>query len=78
MLTCVLTRVLAPTSGHAANATPCPKSAPHNLDARRSLPIHTSDSPLNGPAQLNAISFHAQPAAPTHHQLLSIPILLPR
>jgi hypothetical protein len=78
MLTCVPTRVLAPTGAHPVNATPWLEPAPHHLDARRSLLVHTAHPSLNSPAGLPAIPFHAQPAAPTHHQLLSIPILLPR
>lgn len=78
MLTCVPTRFLASTEVHSANATPRLEAAPHNLDARRSLLIHAPYAPLNGPADLTAISFRAQPAVPTHHQQLSIPILLPR
>jgi hypothetical protein len=72
------TRFLASTGAHPANATPWPESAPHNLDACRCLPMHTAGASLNGPAQLTGIPFRAQPAAPTHHKQLSIPILLPR
>lgn len=78
MLTCVPTRVLAPTGAHPANATPWLESAPHDLDARHSVLIHAADAPLNGPVQLTAISFHAPSAASAHRQHLSIPILLPR
>jgi hypothetical protein len=78
MLTCVPTRVLASTSGHPANATPWLESALHNLDARRSLLVHTANASLNGPAGLPAILFRAQSDAPAQHEQLSIPILLPR
>ena len=78
MLTCVPTRVLAPTGAHPVNANPRLEPAPHNLDARRSLLVHTAEASLNGPAGLPAIPFRAQPAASAHHQHLSIPILLPR
>ena len=54
------------------------ESAPHNLDACRSLAIHTADAPLNGPAQVTGIPFRAQSAASAHRKQLSIPILLPR
>jgi hypothetical protein len=78
MLTCMPTRFLASTGAHPANATPWLESAPHNLDACRSLPIHTAGAPLNGPAQVAAIPFRAQSAAPAYRKQLSIPILLPR
>ena len=78
MLTCVPTRVLAPTGAHPVNATPWLESAPHHLDARRSLLVHTADVSLNSPAGLPAIPFRAQSDAPAQHQHLSIPILLPR
>jgi hypothetical protein len=78
MLTCVPTRVLAPTGTHPANATPWLESATHNLDACRSLLIPIADASLNGPAGLTAILFRAPSAASAHHQHLSIPILLPR
>jgi hypothetical protein len=78
MLTRIPTRFLASTGTHPANATPWPESAPHHLDARRSLLMHTPDAPLLGPAELTAIPFCAQSAASAHHEQLSIPILLPR
>jgi len=73
MLTCMPTRFLAPTSAHPANATPWLESAPHHRDACRSLLIHTADAP----AELTTTLFRAQSAAAAHHELLSIPILLP-
>ena len=78
MLTCVPIRFLASTGGHPANATPWLESAPHPLDARRSLPIHAAGAPLNGPADITALSFHARSAASAHREQLSISILLPR
>jgi hypothetical protein len=77
MLTCVPTRFLASTGGHPANATPSLESAKHNLDTRRSPLIRTTDAPLNGSTQITDITFRAQSAAAAHHELLSIPILLP-
>ncbi|MDP9050995.1 MAG: hypothetical protein M3O31_09805 [Acidobacteriota bacterium] len=78
MLTCMPTRFLASTGAHPANATPWLKSAHHNLDAWPSGLMHTTDAPLNNPAQVTAIPFHAQSAASAHREQLSIPILLPR
>ena len=78
MLTCTLTRFLASTGGHPANATLWLESPPHNLDACRSLAVTTADAPLNGSAELTAIPFRAQSAASAHPEQLSIPILLPR
>jgi hypothetical protein len=78
MLTCMPTRFPASPGAHPANATPWLESAPHNLDVRRSLLIHTADAPLNGPTELTAISFRARSAPSAHHEQLSIPILLPR
>ena len=72
------TQFLASTGAHPANATPWLESAPHNLDARRRLPLHTAGASLNGPAQVAAIPFCAQSAASLHRKQLSIPILLPR
>jgi hypothetical protein len=72
------TRFLAPTGGHPVSATPWLESAPHSLDARRSLLIHAADTPLNETTELTIIPFRTQPAAPTHRKQLSIPILLPR
>jgi hypothetical protein len=74
MLTCMPTRFLAPTGAHPANATPWLESAPHNLDACRSLLIHTPDAT----AELTTILFRAQSAASAHREQHSIPILLPR
>jgi hypothetical protein len=68
-----------PSAGfHPANAIPCLESAQHNLDGRRSLPMHTAGGPLSGPSQVTGIPFRAQPPAPTHRKQLSISILLPR
>ena len=78
MLTSMPTPFLAPTGGYPAYATPWLESAPHPLDARRSLLIHPEDASLMGPAELIAIPFRAQSAASPHHKQLSIPILLPR
>jgi hypothetical protein len=78
MLTSMPTRFLASTGAHPAYASPWLESAPHTLDARRSLPIHTPDVPLSRPAELTAISFGAQSATSAHHEQLSIPIPLPR
>jgi hypothetical protein len=78
MFTRIPTRSLASTGVHPANAVPWLESAQHNLDVRRSLPMHTAGGPLSGPAQITGIPFRAQPAAPTHRKQLSIPILLPR
>jgi hypothetical protein len=71
-------RFLASTGAHPANATPWLKSAPHNLDACRNLPLLTAGTPLNGPAQVTAIPFRRRSAASAHPKQLSIPILLPR
>jgi hypothetical protein len=78
MSTRIPTRFLASTDVHPANATPWLESAQHNLDGRRSLPMHTAAGPLSGPAQVTSIPFRAQSAASAHHEQLSIPILLPR
>jgi hypothetical protein len=78
MLTCMPTRFLASTGAHPANATPWLESVPHDLDACRSLAMHTPGAPLNGPAQVTGIPFRAQLAAFAHRKQLSIPILLPR
>jgi hypothetical protein len=78
MMTCMPTRFLAPTGAHLAKATPWPESAPHTLDAARSLPPRTATAPPNGSAKVIATPFRAQSAASTHHEQLSIPILLPR
>jgi hypothetical protein len=78
MPTCMPTRFLASTGAHPVNATPWLESAQHNLDGRRSLPMHTAGAPLNGPAQVTGIPFRAQSAALAHRKQLSIPILLPR
>ena len=78
MPTCFPIRFLASTGGHPANANPWLESAPHDLHARRSLPIRTADLYLNGPAELITTLFQAQSAASAHHEQLSIPILLPR
>jgi hypothetical protein len=78
MLTCMPTRFLASTGAHPAHATPWLESAPHNLDACRSLATYTASAPLNGPAQVTAIPFRAKSAASAHRKQLSIPILLPR
>jgi hypothetical protein len=78
MPTCMPTRSLASTSAHSANATPWLESAPHHLDARRSLLSNTADAFLSQPAELTAIPFRAQSAASAHNEQLSIPILLPR
>jgi hypothetical protein len=78
MLTCMLTRFLASPGAHPANATPWLESAQHNLDARRSLLIHTADAHLNVPTELTVIPFRAPSAASAHRKQLSIPILLPR
>ena len=77
MLTCMPTRLLESTGAHPANAAPWFESAPHNLDARPSLAMHTAGAPLNGPAQVTGIPFRARSVdlAPREH--LSIPILLP-
>jgi hypothetical protein len=72
------TRSLASTGVHPANATPRLESAPHDLDACRSLAMHTAGAPLNGPAQVIGIAFRAQSAALARRKQLSIPILLPR
>ena len=72
------TRSLASTGVHPANATPSLESAPQDFDACRSLPMHTADTPLNGPAQVTGIPFRAQPVASAHCKQLSIPIPLPR
>jgi hypothetical protein len=77
MLTCMPTRLHASTGAHPANATPWLESASHNFDGRRSPLIPTADAPPNGPAELTAIPFRAHSAAAAHHELLSIPILLP-
>jgi hypothetical protein len=45
MLTCMPTRFLASTGTHPANATPWLESAPHDLDACRSLAMHTAVHP---------------------------------
>ena len=78
MLTNMPTRFLAPTGAYPANATPWLESAPHPLDAPRSLLIHTADLPLNGSTQVTDIPFRAQLAAAAHHEPLRIPIRLPR
>jgi hypothetical protein len=85
MMTCMPTRFLSPTGAHPANATPWLESAPHNLDACRSLALHTSSlamattgASLNGPAAFPVIPFRAQSDASAQHEQLSIPILLPR
>jgi hypothetical protein len=78
MSTRMPTRHRIQTDSHSAYATPWLESAPHNLDADRSLAMHTASAPPNGPAQLTAIPFRAQPAASAHRKQLSIPILLPR
>jgi hypothetical protein len=78
MSTRMPTRFLASTGPHPANSTPWLESAPHDLDACRSLPMLTAGTPLNGPAQVTVIPFRAQPPASTHRKQLSIPILLPR
>ena len=78
MLTCITIRILAPTGSHSASAAPCLESAPHDLDACRSLAMHAAGAPLNGPAQVTGIPFRAQSAALAHRKQLSIPILLPR
>ena len=51
------TRSLPSTGGHSANAAPWLESVPHNLDACRSLFMHTAGAPLNGPAQVTGIHF---------------------
>ena len=48
------------TGAHLASAAPWLESAPHHLDARRSLPIHPADAPMHRPAELAAISFRAR------------------
>lgn len=78
MLTCMPTRLLASTGAHPANAIPWLESAPHDLDACRSLAMRTAGAPLNGPAQVTRIPFRAESAALAHRKQLSIPILLPR
>ena len=78
MLTNMPTRFLASTGAHPANATPWLESAPHNLDACRSLLIHTPDALLNAPTELITILFPAQSAASAHREQRSIPILVPR
>ena len=78
MLTCIPNRLFVSTGSHPANASPWLESAPHNLEARRRLLIHTANASLNGPAGLPTTLFLAQSAASAHHQQLSIPILLPR
>jgi hypothetical protein len=78
MPTCMPTQFLASTGAHPACATPWLESAPHTLEACCSRPMHTAGAPLNGPAQVTAIPFRAQPAASAHRKHLSIPIPLPR
>jgi hypothetical protein len=78
MMTCMPTRFLAPTGAHPANATPWLGSDPDTLDAAPGLPPRTGTAPPNGSAKLIAIPFRAQSAESTHHEQLSIPILLPR
>ena len=78
MPTYMPTRLGATTDSHSAHVAPCFESAPHNLDACRSLAMHTAGAPLNNPAQVTAIPFRAQSAASAHREQLSIPILLPR
>ena len=77
MLTCMPTRFLASTGAHPVNATPWLESVQHNLDGRRSLPMHTAGAPLNGPTRGTYFPFRAQSAASAHPEQLSIPILLP-
>jgi hypothetical protein len=72
------TRFLPSTGSHPAAATPWLKLAQHDLDAWRSLPILTADTPLNGPAQVIVFPFRAQSDASAHRKQLSIRILLPR
>ena len=78
MLTCRPIRFPASTRAHPANATPWPKSAPHNLKLACSRPMRTAGATLNGPAQVAVIPFRAQSAALAQPKQLSIPILLPR
>jgi hypothetical protein len=78
MSTRMPTRFLASTGSRSANATPWLESAPHNLEACCSRPMHTAGAPLNGPAQVTAIPFRAQLTASTPHKQHSIPITLPR
>ena len=78
MPTSMPTRSLASPGGHPANATPWLESAPHPLDARRSLLLHTADVPLNSSTNVTTIPFRGQSAASAHREKLSIPILLPR
>jgi len=77
-MTCMPTRFLVSTGAHPANATPWLKSALHNLDACRSLPMHTASAPLNGPTQVPTIQFRAQAGASAHRKQHSTPIPLPR
>ena len=78
MLTCMPTRLRAATVSHPAYATLCLESAPHNLDACPSHPIHTVNPPPDQPTLATIVRFRAQSAPATPRKQHSIPIHPPR
>ena len=78
MPTYMPTRLLATTDSHSAHAAPCLESAPHNLEACCSHPMHTASTPPDEPTLVTVVRFRAQSAASTPRKQHSIPIHRPR
>src|SRR5271168_2862592 len=63
MPTCMPTRLGATTDSHSAHVAPCFESAPHNLEACCSHPMHTASTPPDEPTLVTVVRFRAQSAA---------------